>query len=753
MHLAPLIQDLAVILGVAGLMSLIFQRIHQPVVLGYIIAGMIVGPHTPPFQLVTDLPSIHTWAELGVIFLMFSLGLEFSFRKLARVGVSAGVTAGAEVLFFLPVGYAVGRMLSWSSMDSIFLGAMLAISSTTIIIKALDELKLKSHRFAELIFGVLIVEDLIAILLLVALSTIATSETVSGLALLTASVKLILVVGTWFIVGYFIVPRFMLYVGRIGNNEMLTLLSLGLCLGLVVLATRFHYSTALGAFIMGSILAESSLIHRIESRMESLRDLFGAVFFVSIGMLIDPRILWNYKGTIAVLCVVTIFGKILSTGFGALISGQTFRNSVQVGLGLAQIGEFSFIIAGLGMTLKATSDFIYPVAVAVSLVTTFTTPYLIKLSGPFAEKLENRLPAHIRNLLNRYAVWSEDRRTAASRKKGLYLLIFRWLINGLMVSAIFVLSSEVLLPYLQTKDFEVEDMLPALTWLMAVGLSSPFIWGMLSTFKKYTLENADEDASLGRISLFLFHLLTLIWIGALSSEFFPARYVVLITSALLIIFLGLFYRRLESSYHWFERRFLSTFNTQKNNPNEPAMPHLAPWDAHLVRIQVHPNAPFSGKRLNEIQLRNKFGLNVVSIQRGFESIVAPKPDQQIFPRDELLVLATDENIEKARPFLESSPPVLASFQAIIGHELRHLEISQNSHLASGLSIRKSGIREQFGAMVVGVERNQKRIMNPDSDMLLEAGDSLWLVGSTENLERLKQELLFTPGQKVRPSKI
>lgn len=717
MHLAPLIQDLAVILGVAGLMSLIFQKIKQPVVLGYILAGMIVGPHTPPFQFVRDTSGIQTWAELGVIFLMFSLGLEFSFRKLARVGASASITAISEVFFFLPVGYFIGKLFGWSSMDSIFLGAMLSISSTTIIIKALDELKLKTQRFAELIFGVLIVEDLFAILLLVGLSTIATSDSFSGLSMLMAAAKLVLVVGGWFIVGYFVVPRFMKYVGRVGNNEMLTLLSLGLCLGLVVFATQFNYSTALGAFIMGSILAESPLLHRIEGRMEPLRDLFGAIFFVSIGMLIDPRVLWEHKGVIAVLCAVTILGKIISTGVGALLSGQTFKNSVKVGFGLAQIGEFSFIIAGLGMTLKATSDFLYPVAVAVSLVTTFTTPYLIRLSGPFSEWLEERLPSRMVDLLGRYAVWSEERRTAAGKRRDFLLLIFRWFVNGLIVSLVFVLCSEFITPYLTTQLRMSESLLHVLSWIIAVALSAPFIWGMLSAIRQP----------------FIFRLLTLFWVAALSAEFFPARYIALGIAAVLTILIGRFYSRLEESYRWFENRFLSTFESDESD-----MSRLAPWDAHLVRIAIHPNATFSGQSLAQTQLRNKYGINVVAIQRGLELLIAPRPSERLFPRDELLVLGTDECIESARSFLEGPAVSLLHPSSLVGYELRRITFHEGERFPPGVSIRNSGIRENYSSIVVGVERSGIRIMNPDSDMPLETGIILWVVGSAESLTQLEQ---------------
>ncbi|MBY0472346.1 cation:proton antiporter [bacterium] len=718
MHLAPLIRDLAVILGVAGIMSLIFQRIRQPVVLGYILAGVFVGPYTPPFQLVTDVPSIQTWAELGVIFLMFTLGLEFSFRKLAQVGFPASITAGTEVLFFLPVGYFVGQLFGWTPMDSIFLGAILSISSTTIIIKALSDLKLRTHRFAELIFGVLIVEDLIAILLIVALSTIATSHTVSGLALLAAALKLVLVVGGWFLAGYFVIPRFMRYVGKVGNDEMLTILSLSLCLALVVFAVQFHYSAALGAFIMGSILAESPVLKRIEERMEPLRDLFAAVFFVSIGMLINPQVLLRHWKEVLILSAVTIVGKIISTSTGALLSGQTFRNSVQVGFGLAQIGEFSFIIASLGLSLHATSDFVYPIAVAVSLVTTFTTPYLIRASGNVAAMVENALPSRIRSALNRYAAWSESKRTQGSHQDSLKGPILRWLINGLIVSVIFVLNSEWLRPYLGSKEIFTGIKLSLLAFFSALIISLPFIWAMLSA-----------------TSLLVFRSLTLIWIGALSSEFFPGKYVILITGVALIIFFGLFYRKLEASYHWFERTFLSNFQKGHEEKTKAAsLNHLAPWDGHLVTIQVHPNANLIGKRLEEAELRNRFGVNVVAIQRGLHTIVPPKPAELILPNDELIVLGNDEQVDNIKKELEVPSGHLDPAKAPTSYELRHIKLE--NEVFAGKTIRQSGIRERFHSMVVGLERQGKRSTNPDSDLQLLVGDTLWLVGEKAQLDRL-----------------
>lgn len=740
MHLAPLIQDLAVILGIAGLMSLLFRRIRQPVVLGYIIAGMIVGPYTPPFQLVTDVSGIRIWAELGVIFLMFSLGLEFSFRKLARVGTSAVVTAGTEVIFFIPVGYLVGKWLGWSSVDSIFLGAMLSMSSTTIIIKALDELKLKTHRFAELVFAALIVEDLIAILLLVGLSTVALTSTISTLELLTAILKLILIVGGWIIAGYFVVPRFMKYVGKYANNEMITLLSLGLCLGLVVAATHFKYSTALGAFIMGSILAETTLLHRIEGRMESLRDLFGAVFFVSIGMLMDPRILWEHKGTVALLCLFTIFGKILSTSFGALISGQSFNNSVKVGFGLAQIGEFSFIIATLGVTLQVTSDFVYPIIVAVSLVTTFTTPYLIRLSGPAAEFMERHLPSKLRNILNRYAVITEERRTRGAANKELKLVALRWIINGLVVSIVFLLGAQILVPYVK-KQISVTPFLSALiTWFICAVLSAPFIWAMLSAYKKYYAERSSEKVS-ATIHIAVSQVATMVWLALLTGKYFPGRYLVLLFCAVLIGFFIVFRKRLDASYRWYEQNFLSGIkNTSEDSSASAALNQLAPWDAHFVKISVHPNSTLVMKRISDAAFRTRLGVNIVAIQRGLETFIAPKPDLVILPRDELILLGTDAQVEKLRTELEAPAGTVQVDQRVWTYELRNFRLSNQSSLAHQ-TIRQSGIREKFHSMIVGLERDNRRSMNPDSDITLLPEDILWVVGDRKQLNDLATILL------------
>ncbi|MFL5813015.1 MAG: cation:proton antiporter [Bdellovibrionia bacterium] len=750
MHLAPLIRDLAIILAIASVVAFIFQRIRQPVVLGYIVAGMIVGPS---LRLVSDLPSIRTWADLGVIFLMFTLGLEFSFRKLSKVGISAGLTAVFETSCMMLLGFATGRfLLHWAYRDSIFLGAMLSISSTVIILKALEEMGLKTRRFSEMIFAVLIVEDLIAILILVVLSTLGATRGFSGLDFLVSILQLILVIGGWFLAGYFIVPRFIRWVGATGSSEVLTLIALGLCLSLVVFAAYFGYSVALGAFVMGSILAESTESSRIIERMEPLRDVFAAIFFVSVGMLIDPKAAIENWPTILLITGILILAKVIFVTIGAVLTGQTLRTSIQVGFGLGQIGEFSFIIVGLGHSLGITNPRLYPIAVTVSLFTAFTTPYMIRVSHRFAVWLEKMLPIQVRDGLSRYAAWTQERRANRAHTKEFYQLLFRWLLNGLIVSIAFVLTAEIVLPRLSAEPWS-RAIVFSVSWMIGVVFSAPFIWAMFHVFrdfKLHTIPNLDpnQESQLPSApprggTLLISRIATVIWIGLLSLEFFPARYALAFISAINALLFVAFYPQLEGSYRWFENRFLSAFApTPKTKPVPDVLRDLTPWDAHLVRIKVHPNAPLVGNTLADTQMRKRYGVSVVAIQRGVQTLVAPKPDQIIFPKDELLVLGTDDQIDTLRPIIERPPGLADRFagaRAIEGYQLKNLFISERSPLLN-CTLREAAIREDFGALVVGVERNHRRIINPDSNMKLQPGDIVWIVGEREKLDVLTKSL-------------
>ena len=470
MHAISFIQDLAVIMLVAGVVTILFHRFKQPVVLGYIVAGFIIGPHTPPFGLIHDEDTIKTLAELGVIFLMFCLGLEFSLGKLFKVGATAFIAAFLEIVLMIWIGYEIGRWFGWSTMDSLFLGAILAISSTTIIVKALNDLKMKNQRFAQLIFGVLIVEDILGIGIIALLSSIALSGSVSSGEVFSTVGKLSLFMIVALVVGILLVPRLLAYVARFESNEMLLITVLGLCFGFCLLVVKLEYSTVLGAFLIGAIMAESRQLLKIERLIEPVRDLFSAIFFVAIGLMIDPAILLDYAWPIAMITVAVVLGKMMSCGLGAFIAGNDGRTSLRVGMGLSQIGEFSFIIAALGMTLQVTSDFLYPVAVAVSVMTTLLTPYLIRAADPLSLKLAAVMPRRLARVFGLYGEWL---RSIQPRGEGALLasMIRRILlqvgVNLALVVAIFLVGAFFAAP--------IADYLGS--WVNEPGWHKALIWG------------------------------------------------------------------------------------------------------------------------------------------------------------------------------------------------------------------------------------------------------------------------------------
>ncbi len=722
MHLAPLIQDLAVILGVAAFVTFIFRLIKQPVVLGYIVAGIIVGPYTPPVFSVVDVESVKVWAELGVIFLMFALGLEFSFRRLAKVGISAGMTAIVQIVTMIILGHVTAQALGWTSMDAVFLGCMIAISSTTIIIKALEELGLKTKRFAELVFGILIVEDLAAIIMLVALSNIASKASVSGMDLLSAGGKLALVVGSWLVIGMFVVPRLIRAVGRRGNNEMMIVFSLGLCLALVSLSAYFHYSVALGAFIMGSILAETREAHRIEELVGPLKDMFGAVFFVSVGMLLDPQIIFSNWGAILLLCAVIILGKVISVSIGTILTGQTLGTAVYSGFSMAQIGEFSFIIATLGLSYNAIRPDLYPIIVAASLITTFTTPYLIKYAAPVTEILKQRLSPEAMARLDRYGSFIQRRSSGGTFSKDFYVRALRWLACMVIVLTIFMVSGAKLYPWL-SQQIARQEVAQASAWLLSFAFSAPFIWAMITAFRAPY-----------HLAVLVSRIATVVVLGLFSLEFFSFWILLLVTGGLATLFFFVFRRPFESFYQWFEDKFIAGMESG-DDATDSAHFHLVPWDAHLAEIKVDPHSSIVGQTLIELGLRERFGMNVVVIQRGDKDIVAPKPTERIYPGDVILCFGTDEELERFDAELIRHP-VVQDGDVEASYALRPFEVHLHSRVLHR-SIRESGIREEFDCMVVGMERQGQRLRSPKSEIVLEEKDLLWVVGDVKQLHRLQ----------------
>lgn len=480
------IQDLAVIMLIAGIVTIVFNRLKQPVVLGYIVAGVIIGPYTPPFVLIKDQATIHILGELGVIFLLFSLGLEFSIKKLARVGATAFVAAAAEITLMIWIGYEIGMWFGWKKMDAVFLGAMLAVSSTTIIVKALNELGMKNQKFAQIIFGILIVEDILAIGMIALLSGVATSGSVDPLVVLGTVGKLLLFMIVSLVVGILVVPRLLAYVAGFKSSEMLLISVLGICFGFCLLVMKLNYSVALGAFLVGAVMAESRHIHRIERSIESIRDMFSAIFFVAIGLLFDPRVLVQYWLPITIITLAVVFGKLISCGFGVFLAGHDGRTSMRAGMGLAQIGEFSFIIAALGVSLKVTSDFLYPVVVAVSAVTALLTPYLIKLADPLSLRLSQLVPARISSIFGMYAVWLDSLQPQGDKAELTRIvrrILLQVLVNLALVATIFLGGAYFVDPLGLFISAWIPDpqIQKALIWGAALLLSLPFL---IATYRK-----------------------------------------------------------------------------------------------------------------------------------------------------------------------------------------------------------------------------------------------------------------------------
>lgn len=734
-HLPALIEDLGIILTAAGVVTLLFKRFRQPVVLGYILAGFLVSSYVPLVPTIHDPGNIKVWAEIGIIFLLFGLGLEFSFKKLADVGAPASITAVIEVAVMLTLGFVTGKAFGWNTMDSIFLGGILSISSTTIIIRAFEEVGVKGRGFVSLVFGVLIVEDLVAILLLVLLSTIAVSQNVEGLEIAYAMAKLVFFLTLWFISGIFIIPTALRKLRPHLTQETLLILSLSLCFLMVILATHAGFSPALGAFIMGSLLAETSEAKRIEHLVMSVKDLFAAIFFVSVGMLIDPKILSEYAIPILVITLITIFGKSCSTAIGVLISGRSLRHAVQSGLSLAQIGEFSFIIAVLGLNLKVTSDFLYPVAVGVSAVTTFTTPYLIRSADPIYSFIERRLSDKWKKILSGHT--ASHHKVTAEWKMILKNSSVTMLANAVLMIAIFLGVKLYLVPFLKT-HIEKESAANPIGLLTALILSAPFFWAMVRGNKKSRASTGANRMAVTTATVVRWFIGVLL-LAILSTQFIALRFAIFTFVVLSLILLFMFSRELESLYGKLEGRFFKNLDGPTDAAIED-MPPLAPWDAHLVALEVDPHSEFVGKTLEQLKIREQFGITIALIERGSKKIAAPGRSAMVFPYDKVFVIGTDEQIlhfkNKAEAIgIEKDHHSKDHKKDDFNYVLIPYFVAPDSPYC-GRSIRESGVREQSHGLIVGVERDGQRILNPDSTMTIAASDTLWIVGEKTALGTL-----------------
>ncbi|MFV7236292.1 cation:proton antiporter [Flavobacterium sp. ZB4R12] len=728
-HLQPLISDLGLILMTAAVAVLLFKKIKQPLVLGYLIAGFLAGNHFDFFPSVKDIKSVEVWAEIGVIFLLFSLGLEFSFKKLMKVGGTASITAVTQIIAMVAIGYLVGQWIGWKPMDSIFLGVILSISSTTIILKTFDELGVKTQKFAGIVIGSLIVQDIIAILMMVLLSTIAVSQQFSGGELLQSVFKLIFFLTIWFVGGIFFIPTLLKKAKSLLTDEMLLIISLALCLMMVILAANVGFSPALGAFIMGSIIAETTQAEHIEHLVKPVKDLFGAVFFVSVGMLINPGTLYEYALPVAVLTLVVILGQSISSTIGALLSGQPLKQSVQTGMSLSQIGEFSFIIATLGMTLNVTSDFLYPIVVAVSAVTTFTTPFMVKFATPFSEYLEKKLPRKWTKKIERYSANAQSIKSVSNWQIVVRAFLTQVIIHSVIIVAIILISSKFILPLVKGSQFG--NTFGALITLIII---SPFLWA-LSLRRVAVKEVAilrEERKYRGPVLMMILlrMLLTLFYIGFLLNIFFsPIIAFIALIAAVVVYFV--FPKKLNAQYHKIENHFLENLNAREIIKAKRSRSHLTPWDGHMTTFDIAATSNIAGKTLDELRIREKMGINIAFIKRGEIMINIPNKNERLFPGDEICVIGTDNQVKEFKSYLHQNEieiPEKATETDII---LKQLELDEEEFI--GKNIKDSQLREKTKGLIVGIERKGNRILNPESSLILEKNDILWVVGSKKLL--------------------
>lgn len=752
-HLPPLIHDLALILTTGAIVILLFRKIKQPLVLGYIIAGFLIGPHFQLFPTVADEANIKTLAEIGVIFLLFSLGLEFSFKKLMRVGGAASITAFVEIAFITITGYFTGKLMGWSTMDSLFLGGMLASSSTTIIIRAFDELGVKTKQYAGVVFGVLIVEDIVVILLMVLLSTISVTQQFEGSEIIFTVSKLMFFLIIWFIAGIFLLPTFLRKAKSLLDEETLLVLSIGLCLGMVVLATQVGFSAELGAFIMGSIIAETTSAEKIEHVIKPVKDLFGAVFFVSVGMMIDPQAMAEYGIPVLIITLLTLFGKLFSTTIGALLSGQPLKQSVQVGMSMAQIGEFAFIVATLGLSLGVISDFLFPVAVGASVITTFTTPYLIKYSEPFYHFLSRHLPKKWVDRLNNYSLSAQTIQAEGEWKKVLLNYIRIVAINGIIVVGIILLSVNFLVPFLE-QTINNTMLRGILALIVTLGIASPFLYALIAkrpgniAYKTIWLKKQYSKGPL-LIMEILRVAAGILLIGFCVSQIYNDRVALLFTVPLMIIFIFVFSSKMKSIYLRIEERFFGNLNAREDaeyqtlsakvsRKTAELQSELMPWDAHIVSLTVPQIAVYIGKTLQELAWREKYGVNIAYIKRGQKLINAPVKNAILLPLDKVGIIATDEQMQAFKPIFDSEEKVDITETDLDTIIVDKIIVNESTQL-KGQNIRTSGIREKTNGLVIGIERANTRILNPDSSTQFEWGDVVWIVGNKEKILAFKKK--------------
>ncbi len=743
-HLPALIADLALILVCAGVMTLIFKKLKQPLVLGYIVAGLLASPHISFTPSVIDKASIATWAEIGIIFLLFALGLEFSFKKIMKVGGPAVIAACTIIFCMMLLGVGAGMSFGWKRMDCIFLGGMIAMSSTTIIYKAFEDLGLIKKRFASLVLSILIIEDILAIVLMVVLSTLSVSNHFQGADMLYSIGKLIFFLILWFVVGIYLIPQFLKRCRKLMNDETLLIVSLALCFGMVVLADKAGFSAAFGAFIMGSILAETVEAESIEHLVKPVKNLFGAIFFVSVGMMVDPVMIGNYIVPIIVVTLVVILGQSIFATCGVLLAGKPLKTAMQCGFSLTQIGEFAFIIASMGVSLKVTSSFLYPIVVAVSVITTFLTPYMIRLADPASEFVEKRMPLSWRNFLNRYSCGAQTVNQENLWKRLLMAMLRIVVVYTILSLAVVFISFNWVTPFLREHLSDFWGSLIGTT--VTILLISPFLRAIMIK-KNHSIEfmalwNDHRSNRAPLVATIVFRMMIAItFVMFVIAGLFKASVGLMIGAAILIIGVMIGSRRLKRQSILLERQFFQNLRSRDmrdqylGNAKPSYAGQLLSHDLQMGDFEIPAESMLAGKTLAQLNFAKTYGVHITSILRGKKRINIPGGRVQLFPFDNIQVIGTDEQLNLFGEIIAQKITIEAD--AYEKHEmiLRQFMIDADSAFL-GKSIKESGIRDKYHCFIAGVERNNNLSVSVNIDEPFNEGDILWIVGEKEDVYQL-----------------
>ncbi len=743
-----LFSDLALILVTAGVTTVLFKWLKQPLVLGYIIAGLLIGPYFPWFPIVRDHESVEIWSEIGMVFLLFAIGLEFSFKKLKKQAGTVGITALTELVSMCFIGYLLGKVMGWSQMDSIFLGAMLSMSSTTIIAKAFEDLKMKGEKFTGSVIGVLVVEDLAAILMMVILSTMSVSAALDGKELMMSVLKLVFFLLVWYVGGVFLIPTILKWARKFMSEETLTVFSVGLCFFMVWLANKAGFSSALGAFIMGSILAETLEAEMIHKLTTPIKNLFGAVFFVSVGMMVNPQVLVDFWWQILVITIVVVVLKSLSSGVGMLLSGDNLHNSVRAGMCFGQIGEFSFIIATVGMSFGVIDDFLYPIIVSVSIITTFLTPYMIKAGEPMFHWIERKVPES-------WTSFFANKEKSIKEKSGNTVTMRTFVLNQLKTA---ILYAAILLAltlvffsvYTPIENHQIRPYLDIIALAISLLITSPFLWalGFKHDLDAETEKMVKTNKANRRMVWILYavrfvatwFITSYIFRHFLDDDFWRTINVqmddVIMAIVASLTFL-LLLRGLSPAMKWYERiesRFLENMN-KRESMNSFIVPEVLQENFALAKMPLSPQSHYAGLRIRDCDFRNSYNASVVSVDRADEIIDLPKKDLMLFPSDEITFIGTEEQLARLKPLVEVEDDVLIKERPHSNVDIHKIVLDEGNRLV-GVTLRESDFRNAYTAMVIAIERDDNFMLNPDASTLFQKGDTIWYVASEEKAQEL-----------------